>query len=99
MEDGLAGHVTVCLPLSVTEIIEEEVGSDADSDVASATATSKSSIRNVGTSSGQLISLVKETCSKAFQAQPQRLMWAMYSCDIQATATVLGLYESRFCQS
>ena len=40
--------------------------------------------------SGQLISCVKEGCRKAFQAHPQRLMWPMYTCVIQATADVLG---------
>ncbi|KAL4228082.1 Elongation factor-like GTPase 1 [Mactra antiquata] len=40
--------------------------------------------------SGQLISIVKEACQKGFQTQPQRLMAAMYKCDIQATADVLG---------
>ncbi|XP_045216272.2 elongation factor-like GTPase 1 isoform X2 [Mercenaria mercenaria] len=40
--------------------------------------------------SGQLISIVKEACQKAFQTQPQRLMAAMYKCNIQATADVLG---------
>jgi len=40
--------------------------------------------------SGQLISCVKEGCRKAFQAHPQRLMWPMYTCVIQATTEVLG---------
>lgn len=40
--------------------------------------------------SGQLISVVKEACLKAFQTQPQRLMAAMYKCNIQATTDVLG---------
>lgn len=40
--------------------------------------------------SGQLISIMKEACLKAFQTQPQRLMAAMYKCTIQATADVLG---------
>jgi len=40
--------------------------------------------------SGQLMSCVKEGCRKAFQAHPQRLMWPMYSCVIQATTDVLG---------
>ena len=40
---------------------------------------------------GQLISCVKEGCRRAFQSQPQRLMWAMYTCFIQATTDVLGL--------
>ena len=44
--------------------------------------------------SGQLISCVKEGCRKAFQAHPQRLMWAMYTCVIQATTDVLGKLAS-----
>ena len=43
-----------------------------------------------GPLSGQLISAMKETCRRAFLAQPTRLMMAMYSCQIQATADVLG---------
>ena len=44
--------------------------------------------------SGQLISCVKEGCRKAFQAHPQRLMWPMYTCVIQATTDVLGKLSS-----
>lgn len=43
-----------------------------------------------GPISGQIIATIKEGCKQAFQAQPQRLMIAMYSCQIQATADVLG---------
>jgi len=43
-----------------------------------------------GPFSGQLMSAVKEGCRRAFQAQPQRLMAAMYSCSIQVNAEVLG---------
>ncbi|KAK3919473.1 Elongation factor-like GTPase 1 [Frankliniella fusca] len=43
-----------------------------------------------GPLSGQIMSSVKEGCRKAFQAQPQRLMAAMYSCNIQVTAEALG---------
>uniref|UniRef100_A0A3B4GWV7 Elongation factor-like 1 n=1 Tax=Pundamilia nyererei TaxID=303518 RepID=A0A3B4GWV7_9CICH len=43
-----------------------------------------------GPVSGQLIAAVKEACRHAFQAQPQRLMAAMYTCEIMATADVLG---------
>ncbi|KAJ8029425.1 Elongation factor-like GTPase 1 [Holothuria leucospilota] len=43
-----------------------------------------------GPTSGQIISTVKEGCRAAFQTQPQRLMAAMYKCNIQATADVLG---------
>ncbi|XP_055352088.1 elongation factor-like GTPase 1 [Paramacrobiotus metropolitanus] len=39
---------------------------------------------------GQVISSVKEACRRAFQAQPQRLMLAMYYCVIQASSDVLG---------
>lgn len=45
---------------------------------------------NFGPLSGQIISTVKESCRKAFQAQPKRLMSPMFSCDIQVTAEVLG---------
>ena len=43
-----------------------------------------------GPFSGQLMSCMKEGCKRAFQAQPQRLMWAMYTCVVQATTEVLG---------
>uniref|UniRef100_A0A0A9XJZ8 Ribosome assembly protein 1 n=1 Tax=Lygus hesperus TaxID=30085 RepID=A0A0A9XJZ8_LYGHE len=43
-----------------------------------------------GPFSGQIMSTVKEGCRKSFQAQPQRLMAAMYTCNIQANAEVLG---------
>ncbi|CAN9506850.1 unnamed protein product [Ophioblennius macclurei] len=43
-----------------------------------------------GPVSGQLIAAMKEACRHAFQAQPQRLMAAMYTCEIYATAEVLG---------
>ena len=40
--------------------------------------------------SGQLISISKEACRKAFQTQPQRLMVAMYKCTVQCTTEALG---------
>ncbi|XP_014340293.1 elongation factor-like GTPase 1 [Latimeria chalumnae] len=43
-----------------------------------------------GPFSGQLIATMKDTCRYAFQAKPQRLMAAMYTCEIMATAEVLG---------
>ena len=43
-----------------------------------------------GPFSGQLMSAVKEGCRRAFLARPCRLMAAMYSCEILATAEVLG---------
>lgn len=43
-----------------------------------------------GPFSGQLIATMKEACRYALQAKPQRLMAAMYTCDIMATSDVLG---------
>ncbi|XP_032906109.1 elongation factor-like GTPase 1 isoform X2 [Amblyraja radiata] len=43
-----------------------------------------------GPFSGQLIATMKEACRFAFQAKPQRLMTAMYTCEIMTTAEVLG---------
>ncbi|XP_023669673.1 elongation factor-like GTPase 1 [Paramormyrops kingsleyae] len=43
-----------------------------------------------GPFSGQLIAAMKEACRYAFQSKPQRLMAAMYTCEIMATAEVLG---------
>lgn len=43
-----------------------------------------------GPFSGQLMSTVKEGCRKSFQMQPQRLMAAMYTCNILVNAEALG---------
>eukprot|EP01133_Synstelium_polycarpum_P003418 gene3418-3883_t len=43
-----------------------------------------------GPISGQIISTVKEACRSAFQAKPQRLMEALYLCEIQVSSTALG---------
>jgi len=43
-----------------------------------------------GPLSGQIMSTVKECCRRAFQAQPQRLMAAMFSCIIQINSDALG---------
>ncbi|XP_043933738.1 elongation factor-like GTPase 1 [Protopterus annectens] len=43
-----------------------------------------------GPFSGQLIATMKDACRYAFQVKPQRLMAAMYTCEIMATAEVLG---------
>ncbi|KAM3965500.1 LOW QUALITY PROTEIN: elongation factor-like GTPase 1 [Aphomia sociella] len=42
-----------------------------------------------GALSGQIMSAVKDGCRRAFQAQPQRIMAAMYSCDIVVDQKVL----------
>ena len=56
----------------------------------SGTAEMHSTPDTYGPFSGQLISAMKEGCRKAFLGQPARLMAAMYSCNILATAEVLG---------
>ncbi|KAJ2949706.1 hypothetical protein O0L34_g15638 [Tuta absoluta] len=43
-----------------------------------------------GPLSGQIMSAVKEGCRRSFQVQPQRIMAAMYSCDIVVDQKVLG---------
>lgn len=48
--------------------------------------------REYGPFSGQIISCVMTGCRKAFHTRPQRLMMAMYKCNIQATTDVLGQY-------
>uniref|UniRef100_A0A667X3G6 Elongation factor-like 1 n=1 Tax=Myripristis murdjan TaxID=586833 RepID=A0A667X3G6_9TELE len=52
--------------------------------------TEAGSVDCYGPVSGQLIAAMKDACRHAFQAQPQRLMAAMYTCEIMATAEVLG---------
>ena len=54
------------------------------------TSSTSTSTDTYGPFSGQLISAMKEGCRKAFLSQPARLMAAMYSCNILATAEVLG---------
>lgn len=46
--------------------------------------------RTVNISSGQIISLSKDTLRKAFEQQCQRLVCAMYSCVISVTSEVVG---------
>ncbi|XP_071518926.1 elongation factor-like GTPase 1 [Panulirus ornatus] len=45
---------------------------------------------SLGISSGQIISLSKDTLRKAFEQQCQRLVCAMYSCVISVTSEVVG---------
>lgn len=60
--------------------------------------SSDSTNQPFGPFSGQIMFAVKEGCRKAFQAQPLRLMVAMYSCSIQVNSEVLGKFdlESKF---
>lgn len=56
----------------------------------SSTGTSMSRKHSYGPFTGQLMTAVKNGCRRAFQVQPQRLMAAMYTCQIQASADTLG---------
>ena len=47
----------------------------------------------VATSTGHVMACVRDGCRRALRAQPLRLMAAMYTCDIQATADVLGRWR------
>ena len=52
--------------------------------------TGGNKVASYGPLSGQLISAMNEGCRKALLVQPARLMAAMYTCNIRATAEVLG---------
>merc|ERR1712224_617346 len=55
------------------------------------TGTMKYELAESGTPiAGQIVGAVKEACRQSFLKQPCRLMIAMYKCEIQATAEVLG---------
>lgn len=43
---------------------------------------------------GQLISIFRDGCRKAFQKQPQRLVTPMYSCSIIVSNEVLGKFNT-----
>lgn len=46
--------------------------------------------QGLGGVSGQIISMVKDGCRRAFQLSPQRIMAAMYNCSIQVSGDVVG---------
>ena len=80
----------VCFILQGWSYNREE-GGDPDSKEETADATTLARpMDTYGPFSGQLISTMKEGCRRAFLAQPARLMAAMYTCNILATAEVLG---------
>jgi len=43
-----------------------------------------------GPLSGQIVSIIREGCRKAFDAQPRRLVAAMYKCELMVNAEALG---------
>jgi ribosome assembly protein 1 len=71
--------------MSVCFIVEEWTISDV---------TQETGNDPFGPFSGQIMSTVKECCKKAFQAQPQRLMAAMFSSTIQVDSDALGEFRS-----
>ena len=75
--------------LEVETLLDLDLNSDSDEESGS----SKKKIESQGHVSGQLIGIVKDSCVKAFQTQPQRLMMAMYKCTVQCTTEALGGYR------
>lgn len=61
-----------------------------DWNLATSTEPGEEQARLQNISSGQVISLSKDTLRKAFEQQCQRLMCAMYSCVISVTSEVVG---------
>ena len=83
-ENSASEHGTE--PHDRTQALKEKDTNGSDSDSIKSDRRKKKE----GPFTGQLMSCVKEMCKKCFQSQPQRLRTAMYSCQIQATADVLG---------
>jgi len=48
-----------------------------------------------GPLSGQIVSIIREGCRKAFDSQPRRLVAAMYKCEIIVNAEALGKYTKK----
>ncbi|KAG0326581.1 Cytoplasmic GTPase/eEF2-like protein (ribosomal biogenesis) [Podila humilis] len=70
---------------------EVEILDDATAAADAAAAAAASEGRSkMAVSSGQLITTMREACRLGFLEWSPRLMLAMYSCDIQTTADVLG---------
>lgn len=76
--------------LDIEKSVDLDLSSDSDDD----SVVSGRKKESHGHLSGQLISIVKDGCRKAFQTQAQRLMVAMYKCTIQCTAEALGRYTT-----
>ena len=83
--DSLVNQISASPEISKKDSEQEEVSNDKEK---------RSEVK--GHVSGQLISIMKEACQKSFQTQPQRIMAAMYKCNIQATADVLGMCSYYF---
>lgn len=73
-----------------TSLTTQELRNDNSTNTSSRDNNPSKKQDRFGPFSGQLMSAVKEGCRRAFLLQPVRLMAAMYTCDIQATAEVLG---------
>ena len=86
-EEPLCG---VCFIVEQWDVTTTNTTTDHDDSVNQNGNEDVNDFHNYGPLSGQLISTMKYACRKSFQTQPQRLMAAMYTCDVQATAEVLG---------
>ncbi|OQV14692.1 Elongation [Hypsibius exemplaris] len=84
-EEPMMGVCFVLQEFTVTETTVSEKAEPGDGTVSQSSA--------YGPLSGQLISTMKEGCRRAFQAQPQRLMVALYSSVIQTTSDVLEIHK------
>ncbi|XP_055954074.1 elongation factor-like GTPase 1 isoform X2 [Argiope bruennichi] len=75
------------------DIISKDISrlsKECDTESIGSSIPSSSNSTPFGPFTGQIMSTVKDACKKAFQAQPQRLMCAMYSCNIQVPTDMLG---------
>ncbi|XP_033751103.1 elongation factor-like GTPase 1 isoform X2 [Pecten maximus] len=92
-ENGVPASLSSSLEkTSIIEDVDEKCDNrDKDDDSCEVKDVIKTQRRKeYGPFSGQIISCVIAGCRKAFQTRPQRLMVAMYKCNIQATTDVLG---------
>ncbi|KNC74464.1 hypothetical protein SARC_12991 [Sphaeroforma arctica JP610] len=77
-------------PMHCTGELSDALESTASDNGANLDPKTLSKGSSLGAVIGQMVSVVKETCRKAFIASHPRLMYAQYACDIQAPAEVLG---------
>ncbi|ESO00697.1 hypothetical protein HELRODRAFT_187216 [Helobdella robusta] len=84
------GHEDFTLVNGKNSNESDEIENQKSKNTRQANTTTPAAVKKNRSDFGSLLSSVKECCRKAFEMQPQRLMWAMYTCVIQATSEVLG---------
>lgn len=77
-EEPLMGVCFIIEDLTIAEGVNSEEPDDSET------------AQVLAGASGQVISMVKDGCRRAFQLHPQRLMAAMYQCSIQVSGDVVG---------